>query len=89
MLGVTSNWRKLRRNAMEALRSSETSVLKRATRRNLPEDGILYSHRHGNINSYKIIMWYFFSEITNKVPIGIPGLWGFNLIDAENICKKY
>jgi hypothetical protein len=29
----------------EALSSSETSVITRATRRDIPEDGVLYSHR--------------------------------------------
>jgi hypothetical protein len=38
---------------MVAIYSSETSVHTRSTRRHIPEDGILNSHRRENLNSYK------------------------------------
>jgi hypothetical protein len=36
-----------------ALSSSETSVLTRTTRHNIPEEAILHSHRRENLKSYE------------------------------------
>jgi phospholipid N-methyltransferase len=40
---------------MEAINYYETSVLTTATRRHIPEEGILHSHRRENLKSYILL----------------------------------
>jgi hypothetical protein len=46
----------------EALSSSETSVLTRATLHNILEDTILHSHRRENLNSYRLFELFLNSD---------------------------
>jgi hypothetical protein len=51
---------------MEAICSSETSVLTRVKRRHNPEDGILYSYPYDNLKSYMLLQIFKISLITTN-----------------------
>jgi hypothetical protein len=52
---------------MEAIRSSETSVLTRAIKCHIPEDGILHIHRRENLKFYRSIQPTLNSRVARKV----------------------
>jgi hypothetical protein len=78
----------------EAPSSSETSVLTRAIRRNIPEDTILHSHRRENLKSYTMRFLGYKSPVptsqkTHNVSATEPSrlmlckIWGFHGGDYE------
>jgi hypothetical protein len=68
---------------MEAIRSYETSVHTSVTRRNIPEDGILHSHRRNNFRSYLKRILLQFSNINNALFTrnSIYLYWNFQITD--------
>jgi hypothetical protein len=54
---------------LEATRSSETSILTRATRNHIPEEGILHSRRGENLQSYIALMGWTVYRRRNVSPV--------------------
>jgi hypothetical protein len=63
-------------DTMESLRSSETWAFTRATRRNIPEEGILHSNRRENCKSYKYLSRLKHSHELVMIELNQPEVYG-------------
>jgi hypothetical protein len=73
---------------MAALRSSETSVLTRATRRNIPEDNIRHSHRCENLKPYNNALVTAVCCILRVHTLSLPGMETF-LFSGPLCCREH
>jgi hypothetical protein len=64
----------------EGLSSSETSILKKATRRNIPEDGIRHSHCRENLKSYMDLLPFSGEMSETSTHLGSLERTNFNLV---------
>jgi hypothetical protein len=64
----------------EALNSSGTLVLTRATRHNIAEDAILHSHRRENVKSYPVPSGLWRSALITRLPHAL----SFSVRQKEN-----
>jgi hypothetical protein len=67
---------------MEAVRSSETSVHTRTTRRHIPENGIFHSHRRENLKSYTVLIMFIFASST------VGYLMSYRRLNLNDECER-